>query len=59
MEEIKGLLELPQGESFGSGSIYCEDFVAVNQVKVSFKAQDLFHLFKVPIYADHLSEDSR
>ena len=45
MEEIKGLLDLSQGESFGSGSIDCEGFVAVNQVKVSFKAQDLFHLF--------------
>jgi hypothetical protein len=59
VEEIKGLLDLPQGESFGSGSIDCEDFVAVYQVKVSFKAQYLFHLFQVPIYAYHLSEDSR
>ena len=59
MEEIIGLLDLPQGESFSSGSIYCEDLVAVNQVKVCFKAQNLFHLFQVPIYADHLSEDSR
>lgn len=45
MEEIIGLLDLPKGESFGSGSIDCEDFVAVNEVKVSFKAQNLFHLF--------------
>jgi hypothetical protein len=59
VEEIKGLLDLPHGESFSSGSIDCEDFVAVNQVKVSFKAKNLFHLFQVPIYADHLSEDSR
>ncbi len=59
MEEIKGFLNLPQGETFGSGGIDCEDFVAVNKVKVSFKAQDLFNLFEIPIYADHLSEDSR
>ena len=45
MEEIKGLLDLPQGKTFGSGSIDCKNFVAVNKVKVSFKAQDLFHLF--------------
>ena len=59
MEEIIGLLDLPKSESFGRWSIDCEDFVAVNQVKVSFKAQDLFHLFQVSIYADYLFEDPR
>lgn len=59
MEEIIGLLNLPKSESFGRRSIDSEDFVAVNQVKVSFEAQDLFNLFQVSIYAYYLSEDPR
>jgi hypothetical protein len=59
VEEIIGLLNLPKSESFGRRSIDSEDFVAVNQVKVSFKAQDLFNLFQVSIYAYYLSEDPR